>query len=445
MASRLRDERRRLDELTVGDLAVRASFQVSFASLPAKARGVAPADAFRLLGLWQGPTISTVAAAALFGSSEDDAADALEFLVDAHLLESKDPDRYKFHDLLRVYASERAVADLSEKDRQSAIARLLGWYMRTADAAGTAVSPHRYDIPLGPTPGDSPALTFESSADALAWYDDERYNIVAATGQAASNGLYDLAWRIPVPLFWAFFTRDNWADCIVTHRIALESVAADRRAEAWVLNNLGYALGATDNAEGVGLLERSAEIRRDIGDRVGEGQSATNLADLYPRFGRGEEALDMLRRAAELNREVGNPDGEGIALANLGDALLGLDRPQAALEWLRQAYDTFSKISHTEGIGYTQHCLGRCYLALGRYKEAVDSFQEALANHQSSGNRHWQAVNLHFLGRAQAENGLPVQARESWARSAAIYDDLGDTAQAALVRAENDGNSPDVE
>src|ERR1017187_7213820 len=60
--------------------------------------GVAPADAFRLLGLWQGPSISAAAAAALFGTPEYLAADAHETLVDAHLLESTGSDRYKFHD-----------------------------------------------------------------------------------------------------------------------------------------------------------------------------------------------------------------------------------------------------------------------------------------------------------------------------------------------------------
>ena len=60
MANRLRDVHRRLDELSVGDLAVRASFQVSFASLPASAdaQGIDPARAFCLLGLWQGSSIS---------------------------------------------------------------------------------------------------------------------------------------------------------------------------------------------------------------------------------------------------------------------------------------------------------------------------------------------------------------------------------------------------
>ena len=51
------------------------------------------------------------AAAALLGEDEAKVADALEFLVDAHLLESTAPDCYQFHDLLRVYAAERALAE----------------------------------------------------------------------------------------------------------------------------------------------------------------------------------------------------------------------------------------------------------------------------------------------------------------------------------------------
>ena len=159
MAERLRDVHRRLDEMRVGDLAVRASFQVSFASLPASedTKGIDPAHAFRLLGLWQGASISSAAAAALFGTPEYSAEDALEVLVDTHLLESTAPDRYRFHDLLRVYAAERAEADLFAEERGAAVGRLLGWYMRTADAAATAVSPQRYNIPLDTAAADPAA------------------------------------------------------------------------------------------------------------------------------------------------------------------------------------------------------------------------------------------------------------------------------------------------
>ena len=75
LAARLRNVQRRLDELKIGDLAVRSSFQVSYDSLSKPRRGLDPARAFRLLGLWQGESISLQAAAALLGEPDDDVAD----------------------------------------------------------------------------------------------------------------------------------------------------------------------------------------------------------------------------------------------------------------------------------------------------------------------------------------------------------------------------------
>src|SRR5580693_5876043 len=315
MASRLRDEHRRLDELKVGDMAVRASFQVSFASLRADVQpdAVAPADAFRLLGLWQGPSISSAAAAALFGTPEHLSGDALETLVDTHLLESTSPDRYKFHDLLRVYSSERAVADLSAQARDAAVGRLLHWYMRTSDAAGTAVAPHGYNIPLEPLGDDPPPLNFTGVDDALSWYDSERVNLVAATRQASFVGLHEVAWRLPAPLFQIFETRGNWVDLVTTHRTALGSArhVGNRKGEAWVLTNLGYALGMSGDSEGIGCLEQAVAISREVGDRSGESRAANNLAEVYTRLGRSEEAIDLLRRGLELSRAAGRRFGEG--------------------------------------------------------------------------------------------------------------------------------------
>ncbi|HEV2537565.1 MAG TPA: BTAD domain-containing putative transcriptional regulator, partial [Streptosporangiaceae bacterium] len=389
MATRLRDVHRRLDEMRAGDLAVRASFQVSFASLPPStdSRGIDPARAFCLLGLWTGPSIPATAAAALVGVGVRSAEDALEVLVDAHLLESVGTDRYRFHDLLWVYAAERAAATEAAAGRDAAVARLLGWYMRTADAAATAVSPHRYDIPLGPA-GDGPAgLGFGTAEEALAWYDSERANLVAATRQAAAAGLHDIAWRLPASLFSVFSRRGNWADCIATNRIALASArtAGERQGEAWVPNTLGDALCVTHDSDGIAYLEGSLAIRQEIGDRMGEAQSAINLADAYHVLGRAEEALALFRRALELNREVGNQYGEGVALVDVGWTLLDLDRPADALEYLRQAQRTFAEMSYLDGAGYAQHVLGRCYLSLRWDTEALDCLGQALASHRATG------------------------------------------------------------
>jgi DNA-binding SARP family transcriptional activator/Tfp pilus assembly protein PilF len=440
MANRLRDEHRRLDELRVGDLAVRASFQVSFASLPAEAQpdGIAPDDAFRLLGLWQGPSISAAAAAALFGTPDYLAEVALETLVDAHLLESTSPDRYKFHDLLRVYSSERAVADLSGPDRDAAIGRLLRWYMRTADAAASAVLPQRYNSPLVASATDTPPVSFAGAEDALAWYDSERANVVAATRQASSSGLHEIAWRLPAPLFIVFNSRHNWADCIATHRIALDSArrAGNRQGEAWILNNLGDALGRIGDSEGIGHLEQALAIRHEIGDLAGEAQAANNLADAYEHLGRTDEALELLQRALSLNQEIKDPYGEGVALSNLGAALLELNRTEEAIGELRRAHRVFAEVGYLDGIGYASYILGECFVSLGRDQEAMECLQESLNSHQAAGNRNRQAVTLRLLASVLARNDLMQQARESWVQAAAIFDDLGDRTQAAEVRAE---------
>jgi len=440
MARRLRDEHRRLDELRAGDMAVRASFEVSFASLPAadQPNGVAPADAFRMLGLWQGPSISSAAAAALFGTREYLAEDALEALVDAHLLESTESGRYKFHDLLRVYSSERAVADLSGPDRDAALGRLLRWYMRTADAAASAVLPHRYNVPLRVSAEDPPPLTFAGAEDAMAWYDSERANLVSATRQASSSGLHEIAWRLPAPLFIVFNSRHNWADCITTHRIALDSArqAGNRQGEAWILNNLGDALGRIGDSKGIGHLEQALAIRHEIGDRAGEAQAANNLADAYEHLDRWDKVVDLLRRALSLTQEIGDRYGEGVALGNLGAALLELKQTDEAIDALQQAEGVFAEVGYLDGTGYARYILGQCYLSLGRDTEALECLRRSLDSHRAAGNRNRQAVTLRLLASTLARNGTVQQARESYEQAAAIFDDLGDSTQAAEVRAE---------
>ena len=147
MADRLRDKQRRLDEFQAGDLEVRASFQLSYDALAAGGQRADPSRVFRLLGLWQGQWISAPAAAALTGEREEVAAGALETLVDANLLESPEPYWYHMHDLLRLFAAERAEAEETREARTEAIRRLLQWYLTTAIAAAGMISPHRYRLP----------------------------------------------------------------------------------------------------------------------------------------------------------------------------------------------------------------------------------------------------------------------------------------------------------
>jgi DNA-binding SARP family transcriptional activator/Tfp pilus assembly protein PilF len=439
LATRLSDERRRLDELKTGDLAVRACFEVSFASLSGhQADGVDPAHAFRLLGMWQGRSIGLAAATALIGEPEEKVADALEVLVDAQLLQSPAPDRYRFHDLLRTYAAGRANVEETRATRDDAIRRVLTWYLHTVDAVAHMVSPHRYQFALAPLePGCEP-LSFHTLDEALNWCEVERMNVVTATRQAAASGLHVLAWQVPVAAFGFFNRRTYWADWVETHQIALSSVRAlgDKRGEALVLNYLGMAFARQRMDEAADYYGQALAICRQIGDLPGEAQTATNMADTYRRLGRYDEALDLLKRALEIRSQAANPYSEGVVLNNLGETYLALGRITEAIDSLDRAREMFRDIGEIRGEGYALNNLGEGYLALGRVADAVRVLEGARELRHSAGDRLDEAETLRDLVRARLAADQPTEARDYLRRALLIFDELGDEAQATAVRAQ---------
>lgn len=274
LAGRLADEQHRLGELTAGDAQIRASFALSYDSLaPATAR------MFRRLGLIPGPDFTTGVAAALTDSTTDTAGTHLEALVDAHLLEAIPArrGRYRFHDLLRLYARERVLDEDSDHERAVGLRRMLDWYLDTADTADRLLDPSRRRLPRDRVAGRSESV-LRTRTHALAWFEAEQASLVAATHQAAEWGLHTIAWQLADALWSFFFLPKHWADtCHVGLTAARE--AGNRQAEAWMVTGLGviYAyLRRFDEA--LDCYQQALAIQRAIGDRHGQVASSTTSA-----------------------------------------------------------------------------------------------------------------------------------------------------------------------
>lgn len=100
LASRLADPRRLLDELTLGDLSVRAGLEASYAQLPE----AGSRHALRLLASVASPDFSLADAAALLGIGESAAERLLDSVVDAHLADEPAPGWYRLPNLTRLFA-----------------------------------------------------------------------------------------------------------------------------------------------------------------------------------------------------------------------------------------------------------------------------------------------------------------------------------------------------
>lgn len=433
MAARLRDERRRLDELQLADLEVRAGFRISYDSLGADRRLADPARAFRLLGLWPGQKISLSAAAALTGEREADLAAALETLVDTNLLESPAPNWYQFHDLLRLFARELAQAEESQSEQDEAMERLLRWYMGTALAAAERLSPHRYRMPSSEP--RVPYLALDSAEAALAWYDSERESVITANRQAAAAGLHDTAWRLATALFPLFNRRHNWTDCITVSRIALDSAgkAGSPPGQAWAMNNLGGALSMVGDTDGLGLIAEALALRQEISDLDGEIQSAITLVNAAYTLQGVETAFAQSVQCLKILREAGKPAALGIGLNNHGEFCLELGRLDEAADCFAEALSIWREVGDY-GHGHVLHNLGRVYLESGCLDDAIASLTEAYRLHIASGDLRGQAIALKHLGLARHQVGRADQARESLTAALRLFEDLHEDTEAEEIR-----------
>jgi tetratricopeptide (TPR) repeat protein len=418
----------RLDALASDDdpcAAVRAAFSWSYRALPAEVARV-----FRLLGVYTGPDISAPAAAALTGTPVAEVRQRLDVLAGAHMLEETAQDRYRFHDLLRPYAVERA-AETSEAERSAAAQRVLTWYLHTAAAAVRAFSPIGLRVPLE-TPVSDVAyapLAFTEKAQALEWCEAERVNLVAATRHAAECGLNVLAWKLPAVL-WDFFSlRGLWTDWITTHEIGLAAAqhAGDKRGEAWMENNLGSAyrgLGKFDEA--LDHFHRALAINLETGHRQGEGWTRYNIGDTYRELGRFEEALSHLRQALFIGREVGERFSEGYTLNMIGDTYRGLGQFDEALRHLMPALVINRELGHRRGEGFTLNMIGDTHQERGRFDQALNYYQQALTVRREIGDRRGEALALHGIGDTHHKQQRFDQALDCYQQALAIHREIGD-------------------
>jgi hypothetical protein len=127
LADGLAYARDRLSPMHPGNLSVAAAFGLAYADLTPDQQRL-----FRRLGLVPRPGFDAHAAAALDGTTLDQAARRLGELYDQHLLTEPASGRYRLHDLLREHARALAAAD-GAAESDAAAGRLLDYYLQTLD------------------------------------------------------------------------------------------------------------------------------------------------------------------------------------------------------------------------------------------------------------------------------------------------------------------------
>ena len=129
LAARLADEEHRLDQFKAGDLKIATAFAMSYEQLADAARTV-----FRRLAVVPGADFDAALAAVVGEMPPEVAWDALDELVDLGLLLDSTGGRYRFHDLVRLFARTRLEEEESPAEREALTARVTAWLSRRPSA-----------------------------------------------------------------------------------------------------------------------------------------------------------------------------------------------------------------------------------------------------------------------------------------------------------------------
>ncbi|MFI0817976.1 BTAD domain-containing putative transcriptional regulator [Streptomyces sp. NPDC021098] len=183
LAERLTSPGRLLDELRVGDLTVGAGLRSEYAALRARSlrhrhpAAPAPDAAFRALGVLGAAEVTPEPVAAMLNCHPHQAQDTLERLVDARLLASPNPGRYRLDPLLRALAQEVAEAEESPADRTALLRELLCWYGR---ACWKMNRDPRHGAPRPSLRTGCPLPAFDDEGAAARWLTLQRDSIASA-------------------------------------------------------------------------------------------------------------------------------------------------------------------------------------------------------------------------------------------------------------------------
>ncbi|MER7585336.1 BTAD domain-containing putative transcriptional regulator [Kitasatospora sp. NPDC097691] len=407
LTRRLADERRRIAELRVGDLAVEAVFELGYRQLtPAQAR------AFRLVALADGPDVGVAAAAVLLDADEPETEELLESLVDAAMLQSPAAGRYRYHDLLRVFARQRARCELPG-EAAAARSRWLDFLLATACTAfQRAVPGDPVSGMLGPARSAGEPLADVRAA--RAWAVAEFEGVVAAAEESARGEHGDRAVSEATDLLIAL-TPFGWEvrQELLARGARAVLAAAGRVDDARTLGrarflNGNLALQSSRLAEAETHAREAGRLGRIAGDTAILRQALNDLGMVAQFQHRYDEAVVCFDEAITLAHELGHRSGATATTLNAALARVRSGRVDEAVEACGRVLAEPDSRSDPASAGYAHYVLGVALHRLGRHDEAVARYGECIDLSRRAGlrgrearARYQLADTLRTVGRAR--------------------------------------------
>ncbi|GAA1415008.1 ATP-binding protein [Catellatospora coxensis] len=446
LVDRLTDAGHRLAALSAGDTGVAPAFALSYAQLPAPT-----AQLFRRLAHVPAADFAAPLAAALIEAELPDAQDRLDDLVEVGLLQAEGVDRYRFHDLIRLYADERLHAEEPPDTRAETAERMNTWLLDTVVVAGRWYEPEYGGLPDG-WAGLVPLATAE---EADAWLRAEADNWLPALRTAAARGRHQLVADVAVATRWYSEETLRWRVWWEVRRLARAAANAlpDRRQQAFHTSLYAwtavYLMALYEEAEEAAM--EAYRLAQSIGDLQEQARALGSAGAARVSLRRHDDALWAHRTASELADRAGDHALYVDLLTGSGYALEGLGRYDEAVGEFQRALTELDRrpvagrpaLTTRSGALYG---VASCFERAGRAEESLHAVERALPVLIENRDEDMVAFALVLRGKARAALGRPAEARADLTRALEMLADslpsrLEDEARVMLPTLDGTGSA----
>ena len=304
--------------------------------------------------------------------------------------------------------------------------------------SGEAVEAHRrhaaYFLTLAETA--EPELRGHDQVAWLARLEREHDNLRAALKWSLETGDTGTALRMAGALARFWFQRGYLSEGRRWLEAALANVeAADHQhielhtpnaALARALS--GLALLAYPQGEAAmsrGLLEKSAAMLRELGDKPGLAYTLNVLAVVVQQAGKYELGRALLDESLAIRRELGDKWGIAQSLNNLGELAREQGDYEAARVLYEQGLEALREIGVKGDVAGPLHNLGCVALNLGDYRRAHTYFSESLICYQEKGLKGGIAACLAGLAGVAGAARQPERAARLFGTAEALRESIG--------------------
>ncbi|MET7648939.1 helix-turn-helix domain-containing protein [Streptomyces sp. NPDC005426] len=424
LADRLALDEHRLDSPVAGGRKVSAAFDLSYRQLTPDA-----ARLFRRLSLVPGPDAGVACAAQLIGQDLPSAEDTLEELVEAGLL-GPQGDRFRLHDLLRLYANGRLRAEEGPEETERVRAGLYRWLLETTIVAGLWFEPGH-----GAPPADWRGLVDLSSAElARQWLQIQGTNWLAALRAAAQAGEHAMVVRVAESLHWFSDQWIFWGHWTEVFDMAARSAGllGDEVMRATHLNYYAWALivcesrpeaGLPVAAQALAVAHRTGDAGQQAWGHYYQGWANRSMKRFVEAAGHYGRATGLFASVGDLHGVLQARHGLCRNLLSQGDGAAALEAYQQTLTVLDEAGDLVEPhIAAGARIGIVSG-IGRSHALLERWDDAVTHIQHAVRLCDALDNLPMRSTHLLYLGEALLAQGRDDEAHEAFRACVALGPD----------------------